>query len=163
LKLYCEHRIAREAEDLWTILHTPAFEARLASAIGLSEYTELERDETGEAVYRRIQVVPNIPGAFLSLVRRFGAGEKISYIEEQWRSKEERVVRWEMTPSLLADRTRIEGQIRIEPQDAKGCLRILDGVVEVKLPALGQAVEQAIVRSTLEAYAKSAEEASRRP
>ena len=160
VKLYCEHRIARDAENLWAVLHTAAFEARLAQAIGLAEYTELERRETDEVVYRRIRVVPSIPGAFQSLLRRFGAREKLSYVEEQWRSKEEMVVRWEMTPSRLADRARIEGLIRIEPQDGRSCLRILDGVAEVQLPAMGRAVERAIVKGTLEAYAKSAEVAS---
>ncbi len=83
VKLFCEHRIRRDARDLWEVLHTPAFEAHLARAIGLAEYTELEREETEDAVYRRIRVVPRIPGAFRRLLRGFGAGEKISYIEEQ--------------------------------------------------------------------------------
>jgi len=161
VKLYCEHRISRDAEDLWAVLHTPAFEARLAQAVGLAEYTELERQETADHVFRRIRVVPSIPGAFRSLLRRAGADQKISYIEEQWRSQAEMVVRWEMTPSVLADRARIEGRIRIAPMNRGSCLRILEGVVEVRLPPLGRVIEQAIVTSTLAAYEKSAKAASR--
>jgi hypothetical protein len=71
------------------------------------------------------------------------------------------LVRWQMTPSILADRSRIAGQIRIEPLDTASCLRILEGAVKVRLPALGRAIEQAIVTGTLAAYAKSAEAASR--
>ena len=163
MKLYCEHRILRDARDLWEVLHTPAFEAHLAQAIGLAEYTELEREETEGAVYRRIRVVPSIPGGFRSLLRGVGADEKVSYIEEQWRSRTEMAVRWEMTPSILADRAQIGGLIRIEPLDGASCLRILDGAVKVRLPVLGRAIEQAIVRSTLLAYGKSAKAASRTP
>ena len=115
VKLYCEHRILRDAQDLWAVLHTPAFEAHLAQAIGLAEYTELEREETQDTVYRRIRVVPSIPGGFRRLLQGVGADEKVSYIEEQWRSRVEMVVRWEMTPSILADRAQIGGLIRIEP------------------------------------------------
>ena len=163
MKLYCEHRIARDAQKLWAVLHTPAFETRLARAIGLDEYSELEREETRDAVYRKIRVVPHIPSAFRSLLQRVGAAERVSYIEEQWQSREAMEVRWRMTPSLLADRTRIEGRIRIDPLDATSCLRVLDGTVNVRLPGLGRAVERAIVSGALEAYEKSAQEASRRP
>ena len=163
MKLYCEHRILRDAEDLWEVLHTPAFEERLARAIGLSEYTELECEEAEDALYRKIRVVPSIPDGFRSLLRRAGADEKISYIEEQWRSRTEMEVRWEMTPSILADRTRIAGRIRIETLDGSSCLRILDGAVKVRIPLLGRTIEQAIVSGTLAAYDKSAEAASESP
>ena len=72
-------------------------------------------------------------------------------------------VRWEMTPSVLADRVEIQGLIRIEPLRGASSLRILDGAVKVRLPALGRAIEQAIVASTLAAYGKSAKVASRAP
>jgi hypothetical protein len=163
VKLYCEHRIARDAQELWAVLHTPAFEKRLARAIGLAEYSELERAETSEAFYRKIRVVPHIPSSFHSLLRRVGVEKRVSYIEEQWRSKEAKEVRWKMTPSLLADRTRIEGRIRIKPLDAGSCLRVLDGTVNVRLPGIGRAIERAIVSGALEAYERSAQEASRRP
>ena len=163
MKLYCEHRISRDAANLWEVLHTPAFEARLAQAIGLAEYTELEREETEDTLYRRIRVVPSIPSSFRSLLRSVGAAEKISYIEEQWRSRTEMEVRWEMTPSVMADRAEIQGLIRIQPLGQASCLRILDGAVKVRLPLMGRAVEQAIVTSTLAAYGKSAKAASRTP
>lgn len=163
MKLYCEHEIARDAERLWAVLHTPAFEERLARAIGIDEYTELEREETSAAVYRKIRVVPRIPSAFHGLLRRFGAAERVSYIEEQWRSCDTMEVRWKMTPSLLADRTHLEGWIRIEPLGEGRCLRVLDGTVRVRLPGVGRAIEKAIVLGALEAYQKSAQEASRRP
>ena len=107
--------------------------------------------------------MPRIPGAFRRLLRGIGAGEKVSYIEEQWRSRTEMAVRWQMTPSVLADRAKIQGLIRIEPLRGANCLRILDGAVKVRLPPLGRAIEQAIVASTLAAYGKSAQAASRAP
>ncbi len=156
MKLYCEHRISLGADDLWTLLHTPDFEAHLGRAIGLSEYRELERSEDSEAVYRKIQVTPGIHESFRTLLRRVGASGSVSYIEEQWRSKGEMEVRWEMKPSVLAERVRVAGVIRIEPVDQQSCLRILDGVVKVRLPGLGRLIEQAVVSGAVDAYGKSA-------
>lgn len=156
MKLYCEHRIARSAGDLWQVLHTPEFEMKLGRAIGLSEYRDLERSEDDRAIYRRIRVLPTIPAPLEGLLRRFGAGESVSYIEEQWRSKREKAVRWKMIPSVLADRVRIQGVIRIEPVDDRTCLRVLDGEVVVRFPGLARTIEQAIVKGAVEAYGKSA-------
>jgi len=156
MKLHCEHRISKSAEDLWQVLHTPEFEARLGKAIGLSEYVEIERSEDEKSIYRRIRVVPAVPPAFMFLLRHLQAGDTIRYIEHQWRSKSAMEVRWEMQPSILADRAEIKGVIRIVPVDARTCVRILDGHVDVRLFGLRSMIEQAVVASTVDAYDKSA-------
>jgi hypothetical protein len=156
MKLYCEHRIDKGADDLWRVLHTEDFESHLGRAIGLSEYRELERNEDENAIYRKIRVIPTIPAAFSSLLRYTRTEESVSYIERQWRSKQEMEVRWEMEPSILADRVQIDGVILIKPISARTCLRILDGQVKVDVPGLATVIERAVVSSAIDAYDKSA-------
>jgi hypothetical protein len=156
MKLYCQHRIQKSADELWRVLHTAEFEAHLGRAIGLSQYRELERNEDEGEICRKIRVVPTVPAAFSSLLRDARAEESVSYIERQWRDKRNMEVRWEMEPSILADRVRIDGVILIEPINARTCLRILDGSVEVGIVGLARVIEQAVVSSAVDAYDKSA-------
>ena len=157
MKLYCAHRIPLPADAFWELLHAPRYEALVAEAAGLSEYTVLERRDETAAIYRRLHSRPALPDALRGLLRRIAPGaDALSYIEEQWRSKLRREVRFRMQPSVLGDRTRIEGVVRIEPRGSASCVRILDGVVEVNLFGFGTLVERAIVAATIDAYAKGA-------
>ena len=118
------------------MLRAPRYEALVAEGANLHEYRELERRDEGDAIYRRLLGRPELPAALAMLVARIapGAGPP-SYVEEQWRSKSRMEVRWRMQPSVLPDRSRIEGTLRVEPLDAERCRRVLDGVVEVDLSA----------------------------
>ena len=157
MKLHCAHEIPLPADAFWEVLHAPRYEALVAEAAGLGEYTELERRDDPDAIYRRLHSRPELPDALRGLLRRIAPGtETASYIEEQWRSKSQREVRFRMEPSVLADRVRIEGVVRIEARGRTRCVRILDGVVEVSLFGLGTLVERAIVSATIDAYAKGA-------
>jgi hypothetical protein len=162
VKLHCEHRIPLSAEEFWELLHAPRYEQLVAQAAALDAYRELERRDERDAIYRRIEAHPRLPDSLAALLRRIApsAGSP-SYIEEQWRSKTEMEVRWRMRPSILMDRTRIEGVVRIEPRGAKRCARVLDGVVEIDLFGVGRLVERAVVAATIDAYAKGAEAAAK--
>ena len=162
MKLYCAHRIPLPADAFWEVLHAPRYEALVAEAAGLREYAELERRDETDAIYRRLHSRPALPDVLRGLLQRIVPGaDALSYIEEQWRSKSKRQVRFRMQPSVLGDRTRIEGVVRIEPRSDTSCVRILDGVVEVKLLGLGTLVERAIVAATIDAYAKGAAAAAK--
>ncbi len=157
MKLHCAHRIPLSADAFWEVLHAPRYEALVAEAAALSEYAELERRDEKDAIYRRLHSRPEMPDAMRGLMRRIAPGSDApSYIEEQWRSKSQMEVRFRMVSSVLADRTRIEGVVRIEPRGPTSCMRTLDGVVEVNLFGLGTLVERAIVAAVIDAYAKGA-------
>lgn len=55
-----------------------------------------------------------------------GEGRRVSYFEEQWRSKAVCEVRWKITPRLMADRIRIEGVVRVEPVGDASCRQVED-------------------------------------
>lgn len=156
MKLACRHRIPLSADAFWQVIHAPRYEALVGEEAGLHAYRELERRDEGDAIYRRIHAEPELPAALGALVSRFvPRGATPSYVEEQWRSKSRKEVRFRMHSSFLP-RSRIEGVVRVEPLDAESCTRILDGVVEVGLFGVGRLIERAVVANTIEAYAKSA-------
>jgi hypothetical protein len=156
MRLYCEHRIPASAEDFWAWIHAPEFEADVAKAIGLREYRELERREEGGEIYRRIRVASALPASMASLVSRIIRVDEAVVIEEQWRSREQRVVRWRMTPAVLSDRVSVSGELRVEPAGAGRCKRILDGAIEARIFAVGGLLERAAVREVSGAYDASA-------
>ena len=161
MKLYCEHEIAPPAEAFWTILHAPHYEAEFARAVGLRAYQELERRDEPDTIYRRLHVEADLPESVGTLLHRVTGATSAVYLEEQWRSKSKREVRWRITPDVLADRIRIEGVVRIEPRTAKRCVRIHDGVVTVAVIGVGGLLERAAVAMVTDAYAKGAAVAER--
>jgi len=157
MRLSCEHRIPMSAERFWSILHTPAYEARVADALGLAEYREVERREEPQAVFRRIEARPRaLSPAMQKLLQRAAGVESASYVEEQWRSRDAMEVRWRAVPSVLRDRTRVEGVVRVEPIDEDSCLRILEGEVEIRVPVLRRILERTVVAAAVDAYGRSA-------
>jgi hypothetical protein len=161
VKLVCAHRIACSADAFWSMLHEDPYESRWAEAIGLRAYRELERHESPSEIYRRIQVEVALPDALLSLIRRAGASGPPSYVEEQWRSRSERVVRWRITPNTFADRARASGIVRVEPRGPASCERFLDGSIEVGVPVVGMLIERMAVAMVVDSYEKGAKLAGR--
>lgn len=163
MRLHCAHVIPLGAAAFWKVIHAPEYEALVAEALGLREYTELERREEEDSLYRRIQVAPELPDALRTLLRRAAGQDSMSYVEEQWRSRARREVRFRLTPSVLAGRSRIEGCVRVEPRDDSTCTRVLEGVVEVSVPLVGGLLERAIVANAVQGYGKSAAVVERLP
>jgi hypothetical protein len=156
MRIHCEHEIALPAEAFWELLHAPHYEAAVARAVGLREYRELERREEPDALYRRLQVEADAPAALAAVLRRLGLEGPLGYVEEQWRSRTQREVRWRMTPGALAERARIEGVVRVEPRGRARCVRVLEGVVELRVFGVGGMLERAAVAMVTDAYAKGA-------
>lgn len=160
MRLFCEHRIPAAAEDFWEWLHDPEYEARVARALGLIEYRELARRESRGEVYRRIQVASPLPSSLAPIVSRLVSVDEAGYLEEQWRSRDDRVVRWRMTPTILADRVTVEGELRVEPAGTKGCLRILDGDITARILGVGGLLERVAIREVIGGYAVAAKVAA---
>lgn len=166
MRLHAVHRIPLGAERFWAILHSAPYEAAVAEALGLRTYRELERREDEREIYRRIEMVAELPEPLRGILARVpgaaaGAAGLVRSTEEQWRSRSERRVRWKTTPAYLSGRVRLEGEVRVSPVDADHCDRILEGVVEVRVFGLGGLVERALAGAIESTYARSAEVARR--
>jgi len=152
MRLYCEHRIPTSADDFWEWIHSAEYEARVARALGLTEYRELERcEETGE-VYRRLRVAAPLPSAFKPILSRVARVDEAAYVEEQWRIEDELRVRWRMTPEVLADRVRVAGELRLEPAGRGHCKRILEGEISARVFGVGPLLERVAIREVVGAY-----------
>jgi len=157
VRLSCRDRVPFAAEHFWAILHTPAYEALVADALGLAEYAEVERRDEPEAVYRRLEARPRaLPAAIQTLLQRAAGVRSATYVEEQWRSRQRMEGRWRAIPSILRDRIEIGGVLRVEPVDEKTCLRIVEGEVRIRVPLVGGLLERAVVSAVVDSYGRSA-------
>lgn len=144
------------AEAFWEVIHSETYEARVAAALGLVTYRTVERHEDAGHVHRRIEVAGRISEGLAVVLGRIGVSPDARYEEEQWRSKRERRVRFRLHPPVLADRVRVEGEVRVEPVDAGRCLRVLEGEARVRIPLLGGRVERVVAETAEDAYGKAA-------
>ena len=156
MRIHCEHEILLPASAFWDLIHAPAYEAAVAEAVGLRAYQELERREEPDAVYRKLRVEADLPESLRGLLRKVGFEGPAGYEEEQWRHLQRREVRWRMTPGAFADRARIEGTVRVEPRGRARCVRVLEGVVELRFFGIGGMLERTAVSMVTDAYAKGA-------
>lgn len=152
MRLFCEHRIPASAADFWEWIHGADYEARVALALGLTEYRELERREDAGAVYRRLRVAAPLPSAFAPLLARVARVDEVAYVEEQWRQPDAYRVRWRMTPEVLAERVRVAGELRLEPAGSRHCKRILEGEISARIFGVGPLLERAAIREVVRAY-----------
>jgi hypothetical protein len=161
MRLACEHRIPTTADDFWSWIHGPEFEAEVAKSLGLAAYEELERrQEAGGETYRKIRLASRIPSSLAPLVSRLVGVDRATAIEEQWRSGDRRVVRWRITPEILSERITVSGELRVEPAGERACRRILDGEIRARIVGVGGLIERAAVREVLGAYDVSARAAA---
>lgn len=156
MKLSCAHDIPLSADVFWEMIHAPDYEEAVAREVGLRVYEEVERREERKAIYRRLRVEADLPEPVRGLVRRIIGEESASYTEEQWRSTTAREVRWRITPSLLPARAKLEGVVRVESRGPGQCTRVLDGVIELRVFAVGPVLERAAVSLVTDAYARGA-------
>jgi hypothetical protein len=156
MRLFCEHRIATSASDFWEWIHSADYEERVARAIGLSEYRELERREEAGTVYRRLRVAAPLPSSIAPILSRIAQVDEVAYVEEQWRSQDAHLVRWRMTPELFAERVRVAGELRLEPAGRRHCKRILEGEISARIFAVGPLLERAAIREVVRAYGTAA-------
>lgn len=152
MRLFCEHRIPTSASDFWAWIHSSEYEERTARALGLSEYRELERRDEAGTVYRRLRVAAPLPSSFAPVLSRIVRVDEVAYVEEQWRVEDAHLVRWRMTPEVLADRVHVTGELRLEPAGSRHCKRILEGEISARIFGAGPLLERAAIREVVRAY-----------
>ncbi|MBW1792632.1 MAG: hypothetical protein JRJ14_10325 [Deltaproteobacteria bacterium] len=75
-----ENEIPISAEELWRTLHTPEFDAFTAREYEFKEYTELEKQVSGNLIHRRVRITT---GTDLSYIP-FGLAHKILGGNDCW-------------------------------------------------------------------------------
>ena len=80
----------------------------------------------------------------------------LAYVEEGGWNATDRVYRFTLTPSKLADKVKMSGSIRVSPRGEREIERIVEVRTEVKLFAVGGVFESFIEKTTRDSWEKNA-------
>ncbi len=94
--------------------------------------------------------LPQLPAALpecTALVRKI-IGPSFGYVEEAGLDRTTKVWTWKVTPSVLADRSKISGTIQCEPLGADRCRVTFAATINIKVIGLSGIIESTGEKST---------------
>ncbi len=84
----------------------------------------------------------------------------LTYIEEGLFKRDEKILRWRITPELFKDVCDFTGTIEAIPEDG-GCRRVIKGRINLAIPGVGEVLEQHLIED-IERHHKAAAELTRK-
>ncbi len=149
------HEINCNEETFWKLFFDKEFNEKLyKEGLGFPEWATEEHTETDAEIRRRTRGRPklkNVPGPVAKVL-----GDSFGYVENGSMNKAEKVWRWKLTPSTLADKMKQEGQLRVEKLGDDKVRRHVEMVVEAKVFAIGGLLESTAEKSLREGWEDSA-------
>ena len=138
------HEIETDEDTYWwKIVFDEAFNKKMyVGHMHFPEWSLLESTDSESELTRKVRVEPevgNLPGPVKKVL-----GDKLSYLEEGTFDKKTKRYRFKVTPSSLADRTKVAGEMWVETLGPKKIARMCKISVEVKVFAIGGMVEKRI-------------------
>ncbi|WP_394846744.1 DUF2505 domain-containing protein [Pendulispora brunnea] len=130
-KFVITHEIKCNKEQFWKLFWDKAFiEKMYREELGYRAYEIREQSETE----RKVDLAPNwsLPGPMRS---------RFSLSEEGELTRGSGIWRWRATPSILADKIRLDGTMRLEPISSTSVRRIGDLQVEATVPIVDLLLE----------------------
>lgn len=112
----------------------------------------LDSKDDEAKTWRKVQVDPptgNMPSAVKKVI-----GDRLSYVEEGTFDKKTKRYTFKVTPSTLAEKTKVAGEMWIEKLGDKKVARITKITVEVKVFMVGGMVEDRILADLRSSYDK---------
>lgn len=116
------------------------------------KWTLQEQKEDDASITRRVYVEPpvgNLPGPVKKVI-----GEKLAYTEAGTFDKKTKRYSFKVTPSTLAEKTKVSGEMWTETKGDKKIVRHSRISVEVKVMLVGGMVEDRIVSDLRSTYDK---------
>jgi hypothetical protein len=142
-------------EAFWASFLDSAFVVRAFTAIGFARYEILELREDAAHLRRRADARPPIDAP--AVVQKV-LGPSFGYVEEGQFDRATKTWTWSANPSVLAERSRMEGRLLVEPlaQGAHpaGCRTKFEATLEVKMLGLGGLVESTGEKSIRTSWTK---------
>jgi hypothetical protein len=144
-QIRAEHIFNATEDTYWgKIFFAEEYNRRLhLEALRFLEWREVRVEDKGDYVERTVEVVPRVgelPGPIKKLI-----GDRIGYVERGIYDKRARRYRITVTPSRLADKLTITGELFTEPAPEGRCRRIYLGRVEARIFGVGGLLEKLIV------------------
>ncbi|APR78345.1 Hypothetical protein A7982_03692 [Minicystis rosea] len=153
-KFTVTHEIHCDVDTFWKTFLDKEFNTKLyVDALGFPEFKVVDQFEDDTRASRKVSAQPKmeVPAAVQKL---FGSGFR--YTEEGSMTKPERVWRWKMTPSTMADKLFTGGLIRVERIDDNRSRRIAEMSIEAKIFGVGGLIESSAEKQLRDGWDKSA-------
>jgi hypothetical protein len=153
-KFTVTHEIHCNVDTFWKTFLDKDFNVNLYTVtLGFPDWKITDQTETDTQVTRKVAAQPKmeVPGPVQKLI-----GANFRYTEEGTMSKSEKIWRWKMTPSTLAEKLFTSGTVRVEPIGDNKVRRIAEMNVEAKIFGVGGLLESSAEKQLREGWDKSA-------
>lgn len=147
------HEIDTDEDTYWAkiVLDEGFNKTMYEGELGI-KWSLLEQKEDDAKTTRRVQVEPpvgNLPGPLKKVI-----GDKLAYVEEGTFDKKTKRYAFKVTPSTMAEKTKIGGELWVETLGEKKIARVVKMHVEVKVMLIGGLVEERILTDLRASYDK---------
>ncbi len=112
----------------------------------------LDSKEDDAKIWRKVQVDPPL-GDLPSAVKKV-IGDRLSYVEEGTFDKKSKRYSFKVTPSTMAEKTKVAGEMWVEKVSDKKIRRLTKISVEVKVFMIGGMIEERILSDLRGSYDK---------
>lgn len=148
------HDLEISADDFWILFMDPDFTRELiVEGLGFARCDLGEVEERDGKRHRTAFVEPKIdvPGPVAKLL-----GPRLGYTETAYLDPEAGVWTFELKLSVLAERIRLGGKMKIEPRGDERCERIVDLWTDVRIFGIGKMVEKAAEKNLRDGWGNAA-------
>src|SRR5690625_4841246 len=153
MKLKMVNEFACEPRLLWEIFDDPEFERRLEEETGVRREGLEVREEGGISIKRlRCISLKEMP----AMMKKALGVEQFEFEQENRFDAAAGLLTWTITTPFLTDRVEAGGTTRVK-ETAGGCLRTIEGKIEIRLPIVGKQMEKRLAQNVEESYQKAAE------
>ena len=148
------HEINTDEDTYWsTCVFDAEFNKKLyIDALKFPQWKLLDSKEDDAKIWRKVQVDPptgDMPGAVKKVI-----GDRLSYVEEGTFDRKTKRYSFKVTPSTMAEKTKVAGEMWTEKLGEKKIVRITKIKVEVKVFMVGGLVEDRIISDLRSSYDK---------
>jgi hypothetical protein len=145
------HEIETDEDTFWKLVFDETFNKRMYEReLKFPGWKLLDMKEDDAKIVRRIQVDPpvkDIPAAVKKVI-----GDKLGYVEDGSFDKQTKRYAIKITPSAMAEKSKITGELWTEKNGDKKIWRVCRMTVEVKVFMVGGLVEDRIIQDLRSAY-----------
>ena len=149
------HEINCDEETFWKLFFDKEFNERMyKEGLGFPEFSIVEQTESETEIKRKTAGKPkltNMPGPVAKLL-----GDSFRYTEVGSMGKKQKVWRYKLTPSTMADKLRQEGKVTCQPAGDGKVKRVAELVIEAKVFGIGWMLESTTEKSLREGWDNSA-------
>ena len=149
-----DHEIETDEETFWSkIVFDEAFNKKLyVDELKFPGWNLVTSKEDDVKITRRVQVDPPVVGVPAPVKKVLG--DRFSYAEEGTFDKKTKRYSFKVTPSTMAEKSKISGEMWTEKSGDKKVIRHAKMHVEVKVMLVGGMVEERIISDLRQSYDK---------